>query len=588
MNWTEGNLSRHSRGRQRNELLTRQKQHFAKVRNGLLKGSVRHSPISISFFGAHQPRDLKQQDNSSSMPSRQPSSPLLVERRKRSRDSQSDPERQSSIQEKRRRLLDKADWVGLELQQPIEITFPGQLQASAGSRWARVNHPRTHGLQKRREPANNPRLEVTKDDFHGQPLKIQIGSQHVNPSTDVASQTNVKRYSLAPQPLVRSSEGNSNPISSPEPSHARHQYISLTSNQFLPIPQDIPYRIGDRGNLYSKAYMKPLHGPEEPAHIVYSSSIIHEPIPSRKNNFRVLEWSPSRSEDGESMQVEIERPVRHIPLSQEADQERWKSFVPDSSDYLDVDVSNTPLIASLSSSSGTSFLPSHLQRRLPSYDVSSEPGLSINYQLSEQSTEYQKEPQVAMHENYSHSPIQESIPRKNEVQPIDDNSAWMKFVFDGDSDELEATAFAEAAHQAAAEILPSDTSAGSVNATETETAATYGTDLFRDMKGDGGSVLPETSSESHMATHGTIATESALSIVATAGSNVDESESRFRFAQPRAFVGKFADSSVKEILPSQHDRKRRGRPKKKAADGRTDIRRLPDFYGDPIEEYEDA
>ncbi|KAI0137813.1 hypothetical protein F4776DRAFT_84326 [Hypoxylon sp. NC0597] len=585
MNWTEGNLSRHSRSRQRNELLTRQKQHFAKVRNGLLKGSVKQSPISISFFGSHQPRDLKHQDNSGSVPSRLPSSPLLVERRKRTRDSQSDPERQSSIQEKRRRLLDKTDWVGLELQQPIDITFPGQLQTSTGSRWAKVDHPRIHGLQKRREPANTPRLEVNKDDFHGRPLKIQIGRQNDNPSTAVASQTNVKRYSLAPQPLTRSSEGKSNSISSPEPSHARHRHISSKSNQFSQIPQDIPYKIaGVLSNVYSEGSTKSLQGPEEPAHIVYSSSILHEPIPSRKNHFRFLEWSPSRSEDGESMKVEIERPLRLVPLSQEADQERWRSFAPDSSDYLDVGVSNTPLITSLSSSSGTSFLPSHLQRRLPSYDVSSEPGLSINYQLSETSTDYWKEPQVVMHENDNHSPIQKSTHRQNEAQPVDDNSAWMKFVFDGDSDELEATAFAEAARQAAAEILPSDTSAVSINTT------TYGTDLLgSDRKGEDENMLAEISSESHMATRGTIATESAPSIVATAGStSVAESESRFRFAQPRTFVGKFADSGVKEMFPSHNDGKRRGRPKKRAADGRTDIRRLPDFDGDPIEEFEDV
>ncbi|KAI0836754.1 hypothetical protein F5Y06DRAFT_288380 [Hypoxylon sp. FL0890] len=588
MNWTEGNLSRHSRGRQRNELVTRQKQHFAKVRNGLLKGGIKQSPISISFFGTHHPRDLTHRDNSGDATYRQPSSPLLVAKRKRTRDLQGDSEHQSSIREKRKKLLDKADWVGLELQQPIDITFPGQLQTSTGSRWARVDRPRARGMQKRREPASTPRLEVNKDDHRDRPLTIQIGSQEINPSESGASQANVKRYSLAPQPLAKTSQGRLNPISSPEPGHARHQYVPSTSSQFSQIPQSISYRIaGDRSDAHPQVSTG-LFVPEEPTHVVYSSSIIHEPIPSRKNKFRVLEWYPSSSEDQGSMQVEIERPLRPIALSQEADHERWKRFVPSSSDNLHSDVSTIPPNASLSTSSRTSFLPSHLQRRLPSYDVSSEPGLSLNSQWSEPSADYQKETPAAIHDGTNNLPIQEPSHHQNEVQTTDDNSAWMKFVFDGDSDELEAAAFAEAAQQAAMDILPSEMSAASVN--QTETAASCGTDYRGSNKEmEDKSLLRETSSESHMATHSTIATESASSNVATAGStSVAESESRFRFAQPRTFVGKLADIGVKVSLPANHGGKSRGRRKRRAADGRTDIRRLPDFDGDPIEEFEEA
>ncbi|KAK1700596.1 hypothetical protein BDP55DRAFT_723108 [Colletotrichum godetiae] len=66
-----------------------------------------------------------------------------------------------------------------------------------------------------------------------------------------------------------------------------------------------------------------------------------------------------------------------------------------------------------------------------------------------------------------------------------------------------------------------------------------------------------------------------------------------RFAKPKTFVGRLASSSSRDpgpVLPlSVHNiSKKRGRPKgrprkKKAKDGRANIRGLPDYDGDPIE-----
>ena len=66
---------------------------------------------------------------------------------------------------------------------------------------------------------------------------------------------------------------------------------------------------------------------------------------------------------------------------------------------------------------------------------------------------------------------------------------------------------------------------------------------------------------------------------------------QFRFAPPKPFVGRHS-------VPSQNDRpsaaiapvtleRRRGRPRKRARDGRADIRALPNYGGDPIEDIED-
>ncbi|KAI0847472.1 hypothetical protein F5Y00DRAFT_119374 [Daldinia vernicosa] len=589
MNWTEGNLSRHSRGRQRNELLTRQKQHFAKVRNNLLKSDVKRSPVSISFLGTQYSRDLKRRDDSSSAAYKQPSSPLLTEKRNRARSSLDNPDNQSSTREKRRRLLDKADWVGLNLQQPIDITFPGQLQASAGSRWSKVGRPRVRMLRKYREDSRTPRLGAAHNS-HGPSLKIQIGSQETLPNTSISSQSNsdIKRYSLVPQPITGLPRRKSNLTSSPEPSQTRRPYVVSRDSQLPQVPKGERHGIagGHQGGAYRNAVKKSLF-PEEPTHVVYSSSIIHEPTPLRANYFTVLRWTPSGSDDQGSMQVEIDRPLRPIPSSQEADEEIWKNWVSTSSMIQPVSASANSPIAISSVSSRAGGLPSHLQRRLPSYDISSEAGLSTNYPPQEPNIDDQA-PQAKIHESHHQSPEEKPGHSKIKTQPPDDDAVWMKFALSDNSDELEARVFAEAAFQAAAELRPSDTSTSFNDAAET--IATHGSNPASNEDQDESTSFGY-SDESHVATDGTVASESVLSNIATVGSTIQmESEPRFRFAQPRAFVGKFADSNVATTGGSRlvsHSKKRRGRPRKRAVDGRANIRRLPDFDGDPIEEFED-
>ncbi|KAI0099445.1 hypothetical protein F4814DRAFT_453326 [Daldinia grandis] len=585
MNWTEGNLSRHSRGRQRNELLTRQKQHFAKVRNNTLKSDVKRSPVSISFLGTQYSRDLKRRDGSSSAVYRSPSSPLLAEKRKRARSSLDGLDHQSSTQEKRKRLLEKADWVGLNLQQPIDITFPGQLQTSAGSRWSKVERPRVRMTRKHRE--DMPRLGVAHNS-RGSFLKIQIGTREILSNTSISSQSKIKRYSLIPQPITGLPRGKSNLTSSPEPSQTRRPYVVSRNSQPPQVPEGERHRIvwEQQGSACPKTIKKSLV-PEEPTHVVYSSSIIHEPTPLRANYFTVLRWTPSGSDDQGSMQVEIDRRLRPIPLSQEVDEKIWRNWMSTSSMVQPVSASANSPIAISSVSSRAGGLPSHLQRRLPSYEISGEPGITTNHSSHKPSIDEQ-EPQATIHESHHQSPKRKPGHSKIETQPPDDNVAWMKFVLSDNSDELEARVFAEAAYQAAAECCLSDISTSSNDVAET--IATRGTNPASNGNQDK-SIPSGYSDESYVATNGTVASESVLSNIATVGStNQIESEPRFRFAQPRIFVGKFAESNVittkgSPLLP--HSRKRRGRPKKRAADGRANIRRLPDFDGDPIEEFED-
>ncbi|KAL2016119.1 hypothetical protein VTK56DRAFT_4238 [Thermocarpiscus australiensis] len=67
---------------------------------------------------------------------------------------------------------------------------------------------------------------------------------------------------------------------------------------------------------------------------------------------------------------------------------------------------------------------------------------------------------------------------------------------------------------------------------------------------------------------------------------------QFRFAQPKPFVGSRSNlSHVKRRAEASVGisltKKKRGRPRKRAGDGRADIRALPNYSSDPIEEFED-
>ncbi|KAK4241428.1 hypothetical protein C8A03DRAFT_41144 [Achaetomium macrosporum] len=85
--------------------------------------------------------------------------------------------------------------------------------------------------------------------------------------------------------------------------------------------------------------------------------------------------------------------------------------------------------------------------------------------------------------------------------------------------------------------------------------------------------------------------------VAPARSQVASSETgtpgeHFRFVQPKPFVGSRSKASQPNRAPGPGigitlSKRKRGRPKKRANDGRTDIRALPNYNSDPIEEFED-
>ncbi|KAL2168229.1 hypothetical protein VTG60DRAFT_236 [Thermothelomyces hinnuleus] len=81
-------------------------------------------------------------------------------------------------------------------------------------------------------------------------------------------------------------------------------------------------------------------------------------------------------------------------------------------------------------------------------------------------------------------------------------------------------------------------------------------------------------------------------VVATESSEPGRSVAQFRFSQPKVFVGSRSKQTQTEramgpSLGITLNRKGRGRPRKRANDGRADIRAVPNYSSDPIEDYDD-
>ncbi|RYC66152.1 hypothetical protein CHU98_g58 [Xylaria longipes] len=491
--------------------------------------------------------------------------------------------------DRRKRLLEKSDWAGLGLQKPLEISFPGQVYATR--RWMRVARPpeRTPNEPKRHAAALG---EERHERLKRSSMRIQIGSQEVRPSIATSSHLSTKRCTLEPKQQARMSRHdliseNSQSMHSCE--RQRYGYMSIASDD---TPRASPTILG---------------GPETPVNVVYSSSVIYEPAPRRHSDFQVLQWSPSGSEDRGSMQVEIGRPVRPVPPSQESEQQRWKDWV--LSEDISIDPSDSPLsimdtveIHTEQSRSSVLTLPSHLQPRLPSLHLSSEADLAPGYDPSgynsyEGITRSHGTPQDNWSPPEKHDLLpstRQCTPLKKPDAPDDLNNIWMKFAFgeEDNDEELLMDAFKEAAHQAAVELRPSDTSDSADEHTENTATCRHELPSIGQWS-DYDATSHEPSSESHVATKGTMGSETASSNIATVGSEYEPPRNSTRFIMPKSFTGKHVNTDKASIARSfvadipRGGKKGRGKRRKMAADGRPDIRNLPDFDGDPIEEIED-
>lgn len=153
MNWTEGNLNRHSRARKGKETLLRQKEHFAKHRARLLDANANSSPPSISVLAVPtQPvSSVRRAHLESTSSGNCQSGDQLISSRYFSGAHPKlpapthlpDGDAEEVMRQKRRKLLLKGDWVGTSVQKPIEMEFtkPGGSPSNPWGAKKKSRHP---------------------------------------------------------------------------------------------------------------------------------------------------------------------------------------------------------------------------------------------------------------------------------------------------------------------------------------------------------------------------------------------------------------------------------------------------------------
>lgn len=197
MNWTEGTLNRHSRGRKGKEIILRQKEHFAKARSGLLNANVKNSPPSISFL-AHSGLTSSIVRLASSKPAQSPPkkhNDTLESSRYFSGvhadSSNPSPSRRyqtddQALRQKRHELLFKGDWVGTGAQKPIEMKFSGSRASPSrawGARLARHESSRNKLRQLLGVNLDNRRSKAAQGGIHAstptslRKMRIRVGSR---------------------------------------------------------------------------------------------------------------------------------------------------------------------------------------------------------------------------------------------------------------------------------------------------------------------------------------------------------------------------------------------------------------------------
>ncbi|KAF6811690.1 hypothetical protein CSOJ01_05547 [Colletotrichum sojae] len=226
MNWTEGSLARHARRPVKPEL-AKQNAYFAKRNSGAREAS-RPGAASISFLHS-QPSYLAQpqknspahhqvqaspqfrpqrssQEGRTTQREEEPSKPgpisahtRIVSSNKRKRHRSSDVD-ETSEEKRRKRLLDKGDWAGLEFQKSLAIQFPvfgkGTGRQIWGFRPEKSNGEYSPFLAKDSRAEKLPRRRSSRHTVgqDGSPkVRIRIGSQDVRLGGS-SQQTSRKSY----------------------------------------------------------------------------------------------------------------------------------------------------------------------------------------------------------------------------------------------------------------------------------------------------------------------------------------------------------------------------------------------------------
>ncbi|KAJ1326692.1 hypothetical protein MN608_08139 [Microdochium nivale] len=548
------------------------------------------------------------------------------------------------IHEKRRRLLEEGDWTGLARQ---KLTTANTFEYRPKSRmrgWSKqAQSPRPVSVL--RKEANQVRQRVLRLSSDPSQKKcepaysIHIGSQQ----SQIQYRSPAKTQSRPDRvPLLSSSRSlsehslnslyNFNQI----PAQAVEPFQHNTCGLIPQMPQGPIAQEPTRSN--NTAFSRPPSVDSQLPRITYSSSVIHGPLPRHHtdNCSAVLNWSPPQVHDiPSSIQVEIGRISNDVSPRQQEDHVHWKTWLDQWSVSQHCTSPSLPPLASISP--GVSALPSLMAHELPAFDSFHDEqarDLSRVASTGEDSTYYPlKAPMPVRHDSKGlalacgkvsdphpsvvapdHMNVSKKrhglagTTRQRQSTEDSENQNWMNFLFEDNSSEimneaLEATT-AQAARTAwqAGHILPETppklaTDCSTLEISPLATCGTSNSKSSANVVSDtpdateppAVSAVPPALSSSyppasvrHMST-----------IVETSSPDEDQSAQKTVFTVPSMFVGKFASTGLEACREArqppvpQHtmNGKQKRRRKKKALDGRPEIRDLPDFDDDPIEEF---
>ena len=367
MNWTEGNLARHSRGRLNKDVILRQKEHLAKARAGLLSSCTsRKSPPTISFLPrsndrlthcsrSRSSRSSHSKASSGSNPAPghalstqksgcgvpgptatlfgwDPHPEVMIEE---SQSISSKPVLEDVLHERRRKLLQKYDWVGVNMQKPIPLKFSDS--PSGSQKWSkhheRANSKVRHLLGPRydqKQAHENKPLATQPQD-----ITIRVGSQALrlqNPS--LPSQPYKTRPEIAPTshtPYTDNSSSTGKCWLSPSPLRKLCSKI----HSLVTEPRDKVnrgrYSLDRRYSSLTSISEASRGSPHEIARhkrrrLLSTPPCIRQPTPRRMVRLLTQTSFSSDRDSADSTITQVGRPPSVSPLKRE-ENEVWRQWV---------------------------------------------------------------------------------------------------------------------------------------------------------------------------------------------------------------------------------------------------------------------
>ncbi|CAI6097670.1 unnamed protein product [Clonostachys chloroleuca] len=600
------------------------------------KSALANSNItSISQTSAQKSRRRTQRLSTRKMAPETFVSPFFEMGRKRERDSPinkglSPNSLSPDIESKRQKLLEKRDWTGIEVQKPLIVDF---------------SHPRPENLfSHQRKGAYRGHASAYKVD---DPMKIRIGAHNLEWSNNNNSLVTPSLTSeFLPSLQDWESFGPCTPVHVPSsPSHDSFGVStspSVQANILQPYChlQGAGYNAGflhGQGMNYNS--LNGCCGAEEPKYKVQSTPAeFHHPQPSRGERPRLFDLRSPEPQQSGSMIVELGGPV---PYQNSDEEEEWRNWLHSMDEFsfdhnfildgeYEMSSTLTPGISEAacpvlwSSRDSTQVQPESPVTLVEELEESENKKTSMTQIEWEQDSQHSNpgagtEKLCTVNPTEVHATSQdlmlpsvcdllaapafqafddfvgvEEAPQMSYVDLLeeatgnlteaDDEEIWKKFIFDNDSDLTESTV-GEVQTDTATERMDNQSSCHSAYVQSTPNGDTDITSFGKNVSDNPGGFewsLNETSSP-NLLENCLIEDKPQLYEQGPLSGNPEQDD--FKFHHPRPFIGRLASQTKATPKPRDSPLKRtRGRPKKKRDAQRPDIRAMPNFDGDPIDD----